>query len=85
MRNWQELVRQHLAGLELDAAEREEVHAELAAHLEESYETLCKQGLGETEAARLTLEQVSSWDELRRKISAAKRREYPVKKRVQQL
>lgn len=85
MRDWQELVRQRLAGLELHPPEREEVHAELAAHLEESYETLCGQGLGETEAARRTFEQVSNWHELQRKISAAKRREYPMKRRVQQL
>ena len=85
MRDWQELVRQRLAGLELDAAEKEEVQIELAAHLEECYETLCRQGLDETEAARRTFEQVSNWHELQRKISAAKRREQPMKKRVQQL
>lgn len=85
MRDWQELVRQRLAGLELDSAQKEEVHAELATHLEESYEILCKQGLGESEAARRTFEQVSNWHELQRKISAVKRREYPMKKRVQQL
>lgn len=85
MRDWQELVRQRLVGLELDPAEREEVRAELATHLEESYEILCKQGLGENEAARRTFEQVSNWHELERKISAVKRREYPMKQRVQQL
>jgi len=42
MRDWQELVRQRLGGLELDAAEKEEVQTELSAHLEESYETFCK-------------------------------------------
>lgn len=85
MRDWQELVRQRLAGLDLDAAEREEVHAELAAHLEESYEIFCRQGLGESEAARRTFEQVSNWQELQRKIFEAKRREYPMKKRLHQL
>lgn len=85
MPDWQELVRQRLAGLELDAAERSEVHSELAGHLEESYEVFCKQGLPESEAARRTLEQVSNWHKLQHKISAAKRREYPMKKRVQQL
>lgn len=85
MPDWPELVRQRLSELELDAAEREEVHAELAGHLEESYEAFCKQGLGESEAARRTLEQVSNWHELQRKISAVKRREYPMKKRVRQL
>lgn len=38
MPDWQELVRQRLAGLALGRAEKQEVHAELAAHLEESYE-----------------------------------------------
>lgn len=85
MPDWSELVRQRLAGLELDAAERGEVHAELAAHLEECYEIFCKRGLPESEAARRTLGQVSDWQELRRKISAAKRRRHPMKKRLQQL
>ena len=85
MPDWQELVRERLSGLELDAAEKEEVHAELAAHLEESYEIFCKQGLRESEAVRRTFEQVSNWHELQRKISAAKRREHPMKKRAQQL
>jgi len=85
MPDWQEFVRQRLAGLQLDPGEKEEVHAELAAHLEESYELFCKQGLRESEAARRTFEQVSNWHELQRKISNAKRREYPMKKRVQQL
>lgn len=85
MPNWLEIVRQRLSELELDALEKEEVHAEFASHLEESYEMLCKQGLVESEAARRTLEQVSDWQELRREVSAAKRREHPMKKRLQQL
>lgn len=85
MPDWQELVRQRLAGLELDSAEKEEVQAELAAHLEESYEVFCKQGLRESEAVRRTFEQVSNWDKLKRRISAAKRREHSMKKRVHQL
>lgn len=85
MPDWQELVRRRLPELALDLSEKEEVHAELAAHLEESYEAVCKQGLGESEAARRTFEQVPDWQELQHKISAAKRREHPMKKRVQQL
>ena len=85
MPDWNELVRQRLAGLELDPDEKDQVHAELAAHLDESYEISCKQGLPESEAVRRTLGQVSDWQELRRKISTAKRREFPMKRRVQQL
>jgi hypothetical protein len=50
MPDWQELVRQRLSGLALDTAERKEIQAELAAHLEESYEVFCAEGLPEREA-----------------------------------
>lgn len=85
MPDWQEFVRQRLAGLELDSAEKEEVQTELAAHLEESYEIFRKQGLRKEEAVCRTLDQVSDWQELRSKISAARRREDPMNKRLQQL
>lgn len=85
MRNWQEIVSQRLSGLELDSAEKEEVHAELAAHLEESYAVLYEQGLREKDAADLTLQEVADWRDLQRDILAAKRREHPMKQRVQQL
>jgi hypothetical protein len=85
MADWREVVRQHLTGLALDAAEREDVCAELAAHLEESYEGFCKQGLLEKEAARRALEQVSDWQDLQRRILNAKRRGHPMKKRTTQL
>lgn len=85
MRDWQELVRQRLAGLELDSAEKEEVHAELAAHLEESYENSCKQGVPERDAALRALSQVKNWRDLQRRIFNAKRRGHLMKKRVHQL
>ena len=85
MRNWQALVRQRLSGLGLDTAERDEIQAELAAHLEESYEVFCKEGLPEREAVQRTLAQVADWQDLQRRILVAKRREQPMKKRVQQL
>src|SRR5438445_13241716 len=85
MRDWQELVRQRLSGLALAAPEKDEVHAELAAHLEESYEVFCKEGLPEKEAVHRTFEQVADWQDLQRKIFIAKRSGHPMKKRVQQL
>ena len=85
MPDWQELVRERLSGLDLDSAEKEEVHAELAAHLEESYGIFCRQGLREGEATRRTLGQVSDWQELRRKISAAKKGEHRMKERLHRL
>ena len=85
MRDWQELVRQRLSGLKLGSAETEEVHAELAAHLEESYEVFCKEGLPEKEAVHRTFEQVADWRDLQRRIFMAKRSGHPMQKRVHQL
>ena len=85
MRNWQELVRQRLAGLELDSAEKEEVQTELALHLEESHEDLRKQGVSEDESVQRALSQVTNWHDLQRRIFIAKRRGPFMKKRVYQL
>ena len=85
MPDWRQIVRQRLSGLTLDAAEKDEVHAELAAHLEESYEVCCKEGLPEKEAVHRTLEQVADWRDLQRRIFIAKRSGYPMQKRLHQL
>jgi len=85
MRDWAELVRQRLSGLALDAQEKDEVHAELAAHLEESYQTLLNQGLPEQAAFHRVLFQVANWRDLRRKIFIAKRSGHPMQKRLHQL
>jgi hypothetical protein len=85
MPDWQELVRQRLSGLALDAEEKDEVHAELAAHLEESYESLRAKGLSEQAAMQQTLEQVADWQALRRRIQTARTKENIMNDRVRQL
>lgn len=85
MPDWQELVRQRLSGLALDASEKDEVHAELAGHLEESYEALLKEGVPEQAAVHHVLSQVTNWRDLQHKILAAKRRGDFMHKRVRQL
>lgn len=85
MRDWQELVRQRLAGLELDAAEKEEVQMELASHLEESFEKLREQGTPEREAVRRALAQVTSWPDLQHNIFVAKQKGDFMQKRLKQL
>jgi hypothetical protein len=85
MPDWQKLVRQRLSGLALDDAERDEVHDELAAHLEESYEALQKDGLPERDAVHRTLAQVADWRDLQRKIFIAKRKGPLMQKRMHQL
>jgi hypothetical protein len=85
MPDWQKLVREHLSGLGLDDTDREEVHAELAAHLEESYEALLVEGVPEPEAVRRTLAQVADWKELQLKIHFARIRKDMMTNRVTQL
>ena len=83
--DWKEFVRNRLAGLALDPAENDEVQAELAAHLEESYEAFRAEGLTEQHAAQLTLLQAGNWQDLQRKISIAKNGGLPMKNRLRQI
>ncbi|OLB27739.1 MAG: hypothetical protein DMG41_15390 [Acidobacteria bacterium] len=85
MPDWQELLRQRLSGLALAAEERGDVHAELAAHLEESYEFLRTKGLPEQAAMQQTLAQVADWQDLRRRIQTARTKENSMNDRVKQL
>ena len=85
MVDWQKLVRERLSGLALDAAEKDDVQRELAAHLEESYDVFCKEGLSEKEAMDRTMEKVSDWRDLQRKVFFAKRKGDLVRKRFNQL
>jgi hypothetical protein len=84
MRDWETLVEQRLAGLALAPAERAEVIAELAAHLEESCEELRRQGMTEEEAARRTLSQVEDWRRLSRLIQIARKKENRMTNQVKQ-
>src|SRR5437879_1193770 len=85
MVDWQKLVGQRLSGLALDTAEKDEVHAELAAHLEDFHESLRTKGLSEQAAIQQTLAQVANWADLRRKILIAKKGRDFMKKRLHQL
>jgi hypothetical protein len=85
MRDWESLVRQQLAGIALEAEERREVVAELAAHLEETFEELRGQGLAEEAAAERALAQVQNWRSLRRKIQKARSKEDVMTDRVKQV
>lgn len=85
MPDWNALVREQLAGLSLGPEERCEVIAELAAHLEESFEELRRQGLAEEAAVSRTLLQVKDWQDLRRKIQTARGKENIMSNRVRQV
>lgn len=85
MPDWQELVRQRLAGLALDPAERDEIRAELAAHLEDAYEAMLRDGINNSEAAKRTLCLANDWQDLQRKISVARSGKDTMTNRVRQL
>ena len=85
MPDWQQIVSRRLAGLALDAAEKEEICAELAGHLEESYDSLRAEGLTDPEAVHRTLAQVADWGDLQHRIIIAKKTEVPMKNRLHQL
>jgi len=85
MTDWEALVRQQLAGLALKADERGEVVAEIAAHLEENFEELRRQGLSEEAATERALSAVKDWQSLRRKIQKARRKEDVMTDRVRQV
>ncbi|OLC90319.1 MAG: hypothetical protein DMG35_10900 [Acidobacteria bacterium] len=85
MPDWQKLVRQQLSGLALDSTEREEIHTELAAHLEETYEALLREGLPESSAIQRALSQAGDWQDLRRRIQTARTKENIMNDRVRQL
>ena len=82
MPDWESLVRQQLVGLSLEAGERREVIAELAAHLEETFEQLRRRGFSEEVAVERALSQVGNWQSLRRKIQKARREEVVMTDRV---
>jgi len=85
MPDWDGLLRQKLVGLSLEAGERREVIAELAGHLEETFEELQQQGLTEEAAVERALSQVRDWQSLQRRIQRARMKEDVMTDRVRQV
>ncbi len=84
MPDWQKLVCQRLAGIALDAAEKEEICAELAGHLEETYEALLRDRVPEPEAIQRSLSLVSNWNDLQQKIYSVRTGKDAMTNRVKQ-
>jgi hypothetical protein len=85
MPDWSKLVHDHLVQLALEPGERAEVVEELAAHLEETFHDLCRQGFSEEDATRGCLLEVEDWRGLGLRIEAARRKEDIMSNRVTQL
>jgi hypothetical protein len=85
MPDWEALVGEGLADSSLASEERSEVIAELAGHLEETFEQLRRQGLSEEAAVERALSQVKNWQSLRWKIQQARLKEDVMTDRVKQV
>src|SRR5712691_8727872 len=85
MPNWNSIVHERLRHLGLGAEQRKEVVAELAGHLEDSYEQFRAQGIEGPEALRLTLKEHTDWQKLARKIGSAKHKEGVMNNRTKTL
>lgn len=85
MPDWQQLVREQLSQLQLDAGEKEEVCVELAAHLEEDHQSSLRQGASELAAIHRALQHVNDWQDLRARIESSRKKEFPMTKRVSQV
>ena len=64
MRDWSALVHRHLASVRVDERRRREISAELAAHLEDAYDSALRSGCAEAEAIARAMERVPDWGAL---------------------
>jgi len=84
MPDWKELVRRRLQGMSLEGDEATEVVEELAAHLEETYQTSLNQGFTKQAAAQKAFVEVRDWKDLRSKIESSRKKEPHMNTRVRQ-
>jgi len=75
VRDWNALVRNRLTGLELDRHREDQIHEEIAAHLEDCYSEARHRGDTDDEAAARTLALVTDWQVLARSLQHAERGE----------
>jgi hypothetical protein len=83
--DWRTLVRNRMLTLKLPHDVKEDVVAELGAHLQEIYEEAIIRGLDETEATARALQQVEDWKGLVAQISRAKSKEGSMNARTRSL
>jgi hypothetical protein len=83
--DWHRLVRERLNLPHAGASDSEEIVAELASHLEESFEEQRALGISKPEAIQRALSDVSDWNRLNRRIQRAKREEGQMNDRTRHL
>lgn len=84
MPDWQELVRQRLAGFELESDDSTEIVEELAGHLEDQYQSLLQDGVSEKSAIYCVLQNLDDNRDLKSKIESSREKELPMNSRVSQ-
>jgi len=84
MHDWEQFVRQRLAGMEINDFEAALVIEELAGHLEEQYQSLLREGLSDENAVRRLLSGVGNWRQLKRNVERSRKTELIMNKRVSQ-
>ena len=82
MRDWRQIAREGMESSSLPPEYRDEVVAELATHLEETYTEESVRGLSHEEAVALALREVEDWKVLRETICRAKSGEGPMNPRT---
>ena len=82
MPDWKQIIREHLEMRGLPPGECEDVVAELAAHLEETYANACCRGLAPSAALEQTLQEVDNWRVLAKNIHRAKAQEDSMNRRT---
>lgn len=85
MPDWKQVVSQRMARLNLPVDSKDEVVAELAAHLVETYEAARARGLMHESAVALTLQEVRSWRVLAHDIARARSKENFMTNRIRTL
>ncbi len=82
MRDWRQIVRVRLSGMELSEKDTESIVEELSAHLEDQYNSQLANDVAENQAAESALKLVGNWEELSAEICAAKNEEGAVNYRT---
>jgi hypothetical protein len=85
MPDWKRIVSENMSALNLPSGAREEVIAELAVHMEETYESVRAHGLSNSAAMEQTLQEVGNWRVLAEDIHRAKSEEDPMNHRTKSL
>jgi hypothetical protein len=85
MPDWKELVRERMASLALPRESQEDIVAELAAHLEETYEAARARNLSCGDAVKVAFEEVGGWGSLAKNVCRAKSEEERMNERTKSL